>query len=359
VERAGPANLQPRYGIAFRDGRPALAVSAQRLDLPADRLFSFLGPLAGSAVARLRLRAALTPRQRAALSLLRQHGARALVCGSAVSCGPEGVVFGRDEEESAMWPTVLDVLERMRETDDLYGATDVVLIKDLPAKAGPAEGMLASGGYRPIENEPDMVLELDPSWKTRQDYLSGMSSRYRRPFEKTLRRVEDAGFRIEHLTDAAGCADEMHELYLHVQRRARWRPVAVRASFFPMLLQELGDAVRCMVLREPAGRMAGFVTILRDRDTTVGYLMGYDPEINRRVPVYLRLLQLVVEEGLRSRCRFVSLGRTALDPKARLGAEPVPLKLWIHHGYPALHEAVQRWLRRTLFERVPARHPFR
>ena len=74
------------------------------------------------------------------------------------------------------------------------------------------------------------------------------------------------------------------------------------------------------MIRDGGGRIVAFVTMIRDAETAVGYFLGYDPEINRTVPLYLRLLHAVVEEALRTGCRRVSFGRTALEPKARLCA---------------------------------------
>jgi hypothetical protein len=69
----------------------------------------------------------------------------------------------------------------------------------------------------------------------------------------------------------------------------------------------------------PRGRDPGFETTLRDGDTAVGYYMGFDYPTNERVPVCLRLLQACVEEGIHFGCTRLSLGRTALEPKSRVG----------------------------------------
>ena len=351
VERAGPVNLQPCYATVLRDGRPVAAVSAQRIELAGKQLRSFLRSLEGSP----RSSGAV---QRIAISGLRNCGARVLVCGSALSCGLHGIMFRQGEDPALMWHAVVEALERIRDADDLTGATDVLLVKDVPPDLPSARDALTARGYRPIDNEPNMVLPVDPSWKTHRDYLSSMASKYRRSFEKVLRRVEESGYRTEPLDDIASCASELHRLYLHLQRRAKLRPVALPEEFLPTLAEALGESFRCMVLRDGAERLVGFVTVIHDGDTAVGYFMGYDPKVNRIVPVYLRLLHAVVEEALRAGRHFVSFGRTALDPKARLGAEPVPLSVWVRHQQPSLHTAIERWLPTALFEKVPTRRPF-
>ena len=251
-----------------------------------------------------------------------------------------------------------EALERIRHAEGLSRVTDVSLIKDVPPGTRPAREALIEGGYRTIDTEPNMVLRLDPGWKTDRDFLASMASKYRRSFEKILRRVEEAGCRTEPLDDIASCAGALHRLCLQVERRAKLRPGVLPEAFFPTLAVALGESFRCVALRDRADRLVGFVTVIRDGATAVGYFMGFDSEVNRDVPVYLRLLYAVVEEALRMGCRQVSFGRTALDPKARLGAEPVPLNVWVRHRQPSLNEMIERWLPMVLFEKVPTRRPF-
>jgi hypothetical protein len=59
-------------------------------------------------------------------------------------------------------------------------------------------------------------------------------------------------------------------------------------------------------------------------------------------------------------CKRLSLGRTALEPKARLGARPDPMRVWIRHRIPMLNLIV-RGLLHTIddHEEAPQRNPFK
>ncbi len=359
MERSGPENLRFRYALGFRGGRPLLALATQLIELGSEQLSGMIGSARGS---HLRLVGpggeTPDPRRQVPFSLLPQSGLRFLVCGSALSCGLPGVAFDDAEDPSAMWKATLEALHRIREQEGLCGAADISLIKDVRPENSPAGEALDAAGYMAIANEPNMVLRLDPSWRTHEDYLSSLTSRYRRSCRKVLRRVNESGFRVEPLDDVRGNAGTLHRLYLHVQAQAMLRPLALPAEFLPTLAESLGDRFRCLVIRDGGGRIVAFVTMIRDAKTAVGYFLGYDPEINRTVPLYLRLLHAVVEEALRTGCRRVSFGRTALEPKARLGAEPVSLNVWVQHRQRSLHASISSWLRTALFESVPTRRPF-
>ena len=102
------------------------------------------------------------------------------------------------------------------------------------------------------------------------------------------------------------------------------------------------------------------MTTLRDGETAVGYYIGFDRTTNADVPIYFRLLQSVVDDAIGFGCRRLSLGRTALEPKARLGAHPEPFSIWIRHRIPMLNVLV-RGLLQTIshHDEAPERNPFK
>jgi hypothetical protein len=134
--------------------------------------------------------------------------------------------------------------------------------------------------------------------------------------------------------------------------------VTLAPQFVPALAQAFPDDFRVTVVRRD-GDVAGFVTTLRDGDTAVGYYVGFDSAVNAKTPVYFRLLHAVVQDAIEMGCRSVSLGRTALEPKARLGARPAPLRVWVRHRLPALNVVVRSLLRSIPHDEAPERNPFK
>jgi Acetyltransferase (GNAT) domain len=106
-------------------------------------------------------------------------------------------------------------------------------------------------------------------------------------------------------------------------------------------------------------QLVGFVTALRDGDTVVAHTIGFDRAVAAEVPIYLRLLHESVALALELGGRRLSLGRTALAPKATLGARPEPLTLWLRHRHPAVNLLARNLVRLVPHGEPPARHPFR
>jgi hypothetical protein len=103
----------------------------------------------------------------------------------------------------------------------------------------------------------------------------------------------------------------------------------------------------------------GFVTTLKDGETAVGYYIGFDGRANAELPIYFRLLQAVVEDAIQMGCRQISFGRTALEPKARLGAKPVPVHIWVRHRVPAMNILLRGLMQTLSHEEAPDRSPFK
>jgi len=77
------------------------------------------------------------------------------------------------------------------------------------------------------------------------------------------------------------------------------------------------------------------------------------------LPIYLRLLHATVGDAIAWRCQRLSLGRTALEPKAALGAKPEPMSVWLRHRVPALNWMLRGMLSAVPHDEAPARNPFK
>jgi len=206
-----------------------------------------------------------------------------------------------------------------------------------------------------------MVLDISPKWKSYDDYLASLNSKYRKQSKQIEKEVTNAGCVVEEIktADIARNAEQLHALYLQTHKNARLRLVTLPVTFLPTLAERFGDDMRFTVLKKD-GELLGFVTTVKDGETAVGYYIGFDRKANADIPIYFRLLQSVIGHAIALDCKRLSLGRTALEPKARLGARPDPMRVWIRHRIPMLNMIV-RGLLHTIddHEEPPERNPFK
>jgi hypothetical protein len=329
LEAAGPDNLRQRYALIFQGREAVAAVAAQVVTISAAKL----------------------PKSKAAQMAtkpLERLEERMLVCGNLLSWGMHGVRFAPHVERAEVWPAVAEALYRLRRADRLFGDTDLVLLKDVPPEHATGIDALKRFSYRELETEPNMVLAIAPTWKNYDDYLASLTSSYRKTARKITKDVEAAGGRVERLStnEIINTGAVIHDLYSKVHERQKLRLITLSPEFIPSLAATFGDDFRCNVIRKD-DQTLGFVTTLKDGDTAVGYYIGFDSAANAEMPLYFRLLQAVIEDAIALGCTRLSLGRTALEPKARLGAKPEPMSVWIRHRIQAMNLVVRGLLSRS------------
>jgi Acetyltransferase (GNAT) domain len=342
LEVHGPANIEPRYAMAYADGEPVAALLLQRVSVGVEQLRKpgskklMDKPMAG----------------------LKEH---LLVCGNLLVWGARAMALAPHVDEGQLWHAVCEALYRLRRADKLNGQSDFALIKDLGMAEEQVPPALRLLGYRSVETEPDMVLTLRPEWKSWDDYLASMTSGYRSAAKKLLKDCTAGGLTLRLATadEMQARADELHGLYGQVHQAQGLRLATLTPGYLPAMAQALGSRFRCRVAEHADGRWLGFVTSAHDGDTTLGYYIGYDRAANADAPIYLTLLQSTVQDAIAFGSTRLSLGRTALEPKAKMGCKPEPLSCAVRHRVSALNWITTALTRTAEHDEPPQRSPFK
>ena len=352
LEQVLPANLSPRYAMIYREGKdgpqPLAAVYMQLAEISLAQL--------RPEKPRAKAKDVSAPLDKLAAGAMQ----RVLTCGNLLTYGQHGIAMAAGADEKQVWHGVAEVLYRVRQAEKLVGKTHFVMIKDIhePHTAGAKHLLHLS--YRYVETEPNMILALGASWKTHDDYLGGLTSKYRTNTKNNVfKPIEAAGCSVERLTDLAPHQHRIFELYKDVQSNADVRPFELRPEYFAALQQVSGDRFRCSVVKRQ-DKLLGFLVSVADGETSVAYHIGFDRgEAAAGLPIYLRLLHAGIEHALEMGCRRISYGRTALEPKAALGAKPEAFGILCRHRQPVLNKLIKRVLTGIEHEEAPERSPFK
>ncbi|MEY4564714.1 MAG: hypothetical protein RLZZ618_3991, partial [Pseudomonadota bacterium] len=259
-----------------------------------------------------------------------------------------------------LWHGVGEAMYRLRRADKLLGESDLALIKDFAAGDEVARDSLRLLGYRHVETEPDMVLSLKPAWRTMDDYLANLTSSYRSSAKRLDKDCQTAGIAMRVVG-----ADELHErqaelqaLYHQVHDAQGLRLATLAPGYLAAMAAALGDRFICRVA-ERDGRWVGFITTVKDGPTAVGYYVGYDRASNADAPIYLCLLQSTIGDAIAFGATRLSLGRTALEPKSKMGCKPEPLACAVRHRVSALNWITSALTRTASHDEPPERSPFK
>lgn len=354
IEQHGPENIEPRYAIMFRDDKAVAVLAAQIVTVTGKRLKPEPGR-ARPKPSRNLLKRVLSPAVNVAAATFRE---KMVVAGNLLSWGFHGVAFAPGEDPAQLWRGVGEALYRIRRAERLAGETNFTMVKDITPSQSGLEA-LHRWSYRPMKTDPNMVLKIDPSWRSYEDYLSALDSKYRRNARDQMKKLSGAGCTIEPLEDLQSHATRLYQLYLAVHSNAPVRLVTVPESYLPALSQITGKHFRCTVVRR-GEELLGFVTTLRDGDVALAYYIGFDrAAAEAGLPIYLRLLHATVADAIGWGCKTLSLGRTALEPKAALGAKPEPMSVWLRHRVPAWNLILRGLLGGIPHTEAPERNPFK
>lgn len=342
LERYSPDNLTARYAMAYADGKPAAIMLVQRITVTGDRMRK------------------KTDADKRRDKPLAKYGEHLLVCGNVLIWGPRGAAFANDVAPEAVWSAVGEAIYRLRRADKLLGESDLIMIKDFAGGDSATQGSLRLLGYRSVDTEPDMVLEIRPEWRKPDDYLASLTSSYRSNVKKLAKdcALANVSFRLLDAADMLRRADELHALYLQVHEGQGLRLATLHPLYLPALAQVMGAQFRCRVA-EQDGKAVGFVTTVLDKDCAVGYYIGYDKPSNERAPIYLSLLRSCVDDAIEMGAKQLSLGRTALEPKAKMGCKPVPITCAVKHRVSAINPILSAITRNVSPNEPPERSPFK
>jgi predicted N-acyltransferase len=362
LESVPPSCLTPRYGLISDAQGPVAAVVMQWAELEPERMRPTPGtvpqPVKGKRAALKKLLEKAAADSGAAL--IGKLSERVLVCGNLLSYGMHAVAMSPDVSPDAVWPAVAELLYRVRRADKLVGQAGFIMIKDVTDTETQAVGVLQGLSYRHVETEPNMVLALAPSWKNHDDYLASLASKYRSSVRKQIMEpLQEAGLTLRSFNPEEIPASRLHDLYLQVHENAGFRPFTLHADYFTAFARAAGDRVRYHGVFGADDRLLGFIVTLLDGKTAVAYHIGFDRKASSDHPLYLGLLHASIGDAIEMGAGNLSLGRTALEPKARLGAKPQRMEVWMRHRQPVLNQVTRHLLGLVQHDEAPERNPFK
>jgi hypothetical protein len=346
LEQVLPHNLRPRYALITQgpERQPVALLYMQIAEISLAQTRS-VAPEEG----------AHTP-----LAQWAEHTRqRVLTCGNLLTYGQHGIAFAPDIDLALAWHGVAEVLYRVRQAEKLVAKLHFVMIKDLHAPLSDSARQLEQLSYRFVETEPNMVLELDPKWRSYDDYLASLAAKYRSSVRNAVfKPLDQAGCTLELLSDVGEHGPRLFELYKIVQSQADFRPFELRPEYFAALAAAAGGQLRCSVIKQHE-RILGFMITLADGPTALAYHIGFDRAAAGDLPIYLRLLHAGIADAIALGCQRVSFGRTALEPKAGLGAKPQNFGVLLRHRQPIINKLIKHLLLGIEHDDAPERNPFK
>ena len=184
--------------------------------------------------------------------------------------------------------------------------------------------VITSPAAHQVRMLPGMVFTN--RFRTFGGYEDSLRSPWRRRLKTIRKKFEEVRTERE---GAAAFTREHHALYLDVLDRAPEKMETLGFTFFRKLPAPI-ELVSCY----RKGRLLCWRLMLAEDNRLLFLLGGHDYRLNPIYDAYFNNLVGVLADGIEMGVAHIDFGQTAEDPKARLGARPVPEKMLLRHSTP-------------------------
>jgi hypothetical protein len=321
IEEAPAQNIESRYLLILKDGQVCGGFVLQLVELDTAQQIRELRDLQdGTVLQRLRKRAAGIGKF------------KLLVLGNMLLTGEHGEWWRLPEKESAKARlAALKFLETVAKKEK----AQVIMVKDLYER----DPALEAQGFHPLDFQPSMHFTLNPQWKTFEDYLEAMTSKYRVRARKAQKSSTGLVFRELDLRQIELFQKDLYQLYRQVIDAADFNMITASEDYFYQMKRQLGaDYSLCACFDRD--RLLGFYTTIRNGKEIEANFIGFDVEANRQHQLYLNMLYCMVKQGIQVCCQEVGFARTAMEIKSSVGATSRRAYIYLRH--------VNFWINRLL-----------
>ena len=292
-------------------------------------------------------------------SIIKSIDMKILICGNAFATGENGFLFAPDVDRDTICSLVYKALDEVHSREKKEGnKIAVTLIKEFWPESFDTSDQFKESGFSEVDIDVNMILRLDESWKSFEDYLSAMNSKFRTKAMQVLRKSASLD-----IVDFDGSPDkqrieQVDELYNTIVDRANFSFGRLNASTLFAMKKALGDDFffRGYYLES---KLIGFSTATMFNDVFDGNFIGLDYDYNQDYAVYQRMLYDFVKQGINSGIQYVKIGRTAEEIKSGVGAQPVEMKFYAKHRNKVTNALLRPFIQNLKPSKFDQRRPFK
>lgn len=255
-----------------------------------------------------------------------------LVGGQLLATGQHGVV-GAEAVPAGVLAQGLEEVARHLGRQGRH--IDALLSKELPGSADHWK----MAGFIALPMQPNMVLQLQPQWRTFDDYTQAMSSKYRVRLRRARKKMNGITRRELSLSDIAAVEPQLIAYYEEVISGADFSAVHVHEHYFSALKSTFPNEFRLWGYYDENLQLIGFCTALFHGDEMDAHFLGFAQSFNVPHQLYLNMLYDLVAEGIGAGVHRLVFARTAMEIKSSVGAEPESAPAYMRLRRPALHAA--------------------
>ncbi len=267
--------------------------------------------------------------------LLNAINLKLLVSGNVFMTGENGFYFNNEVEPATRARIVRAAIRQMVKSDSSIKAA---LISDSYEPKTTFDTEFEQCGYHEITVESDMSIQLKTEWKTFDDYLNALSSKYRVRAKKVFTLCNEAGVELKDLTadEIALHEKDIYRLYNKVMENADFKLAELSIDFFRKQKQQLPDNYKLYGYFKD-GVLIGFISAFCFGKRMEVHYTGMDHEVCKPIHLYQRMMYDMVKLGIESHAAQLHFGRTAPEIKSTIGAVPSAMYGYVKYFNPVFN----------------------
>ena len=188
-----------------------------------------------------------------------------------------------------------------------------------------------------FNSQPNMIFELNSTWKNSIDYVASFSKKYRDQYKRARKKINEITHQELSLEDIKIHENRIFELYYYVAKNAPFNTFFLTKDHFYSFKKNCENKFRVFGYFLD-NKLIGFYTILQNGDVLETYFLGYENTIQKEKMLYLNMLYDITEFGIENGFKKIIFGRTALEIKSSIGAKPVIMSGFIKHSNLVLNK---------------------
>ncbi|AYN00204.1 peptidogalycan biosysnthesis protein [Chryseobacterium sp. 3008163] len=269
----------------------------------------------------------------------KQFSKNVMILGNNMLTGQNGFYF--DTEKITIDQVIPLLDEAVQEMQRQEGKTSLIIYKDYQESfIKYFQGKNHQSFYK-FSVQPNMILRLKENWLTFEDYLNAFSTKYRTRAKSAKKKITGIEKSEMNLQNIKIHQKEMNLLYQNVAENAPFNTFFLTENHFESMKESLKENFKVFgyYLNE---KLIGFYTLILNNKDIDTYFLGYDKELQKEKQIYLNMLLDMVEFGIKEKFNRIIFGRTALEIKSTIGAEPTEIFGLIKHNNLLINQFMEK-----------------
>ncbi len=207
-----------------------------------------------------------------------------------------------------------------------------------------------------INIEDDMIFEINKNWKSFDNYLNDLRSKYRKKVKNIYLKSENLKMKKMTLNDFELHHKRIKVLFNQVVNDSKFSGPLFNILILKKLMNNDFLKLYGYFLKD---KLVGFSTYIDKDQNFISYYVGYDKKNNSEFSIYPRMLMDKIKLSINLNKEKIIFGRTSNEFKSNFGATPIESKLFIKFNNPLLHKCFKYIFKQSKNTNWTQRNPFK